>query len=77
MKSLIRAALAAAVLAAASRADAQQRPLVTEDPETIGSGLVLLEAGFDQQRQVSFPASGLQGHLLRLPTLGVSLCWVV
>jgi hypothetical protein len=51
---------------------AQQRPLVTEDPETIGSGLVLLEAGIDQQQAVSYPVSGLEGNLLRLPTLGVS-----
>jgi hypothetical protein len=51
---------------------AQQRPLVTEDPETIGAGLVLLEGGFDKQFQVFYPASGLEGDLLRLPTLGVS-----
>jgi hypothetical protein len=55
-----------------ARAEAQQRPLVTEDPETIGSGLVLLEGGFDQQREVNYPVSGLTGNLLRLPTLGVS-----
>jgi hypothetical protein len=51
---------------------AQQRPLVTEDPETIGSGLILFEAGFDQQRDLFYPASGLQGNLLRLPVLGLS-----
>jgi hypothetical protein len=51
---------------------AQQRPLVTEDPETIGAGLVLLEGGVDQQHDVAYPASGLEGNLLRLPTLGVS-----
>jgi hypothetical protein len=51
---------------------AQQRPLVTEDPETIGAGLVLIEGGFDQQHDVYYPASGLKGNLLRLPTLGVS-----
>jgi hypothetical protein len=56
----------------AGRADAQQRPLVTEDPETIGSGLVLLEGGFDVQREIFYPVSGLTGNLLRLPTLGVS-----
>jgi len=56
----------------ASGASAQQRPLVTEDPETIGSGLVLLEGGFDLQQEVSYPVSGLTGDLLRLPTLGVS-----
>ena len=60
------------LVACASSAYAQQRPLVTEDPETIGAGLVLLEGGIDEQREVFFPASGLQGNLLRLPTLGVS-----
>lgn len=73
MKSLFRAAaVAAALLVTGAPALAQQRPLVTEDPETIGAGLVLLEAGFDQQRQATYPASGLEGTLLRLPTLGVS-----
>jgi hypothetical protein len=65
-------ALAVAVLAWTASAQAQQRPLVTEDPETIGAGLVLLEGGFDQQHEVFYPASGLQGNLLRVPTLGVS-----
>ena len=53
-------------------AAAQQRPLVTEDPETIGAGNVLIEGGFDIQREVFYPVSGLQGNLLRLPVLGVS-----
>ena len=57
---------------AAGRAEAQQRPLVTEDPETIGSGLVLLEGGVDVQREIFYPVSGLTGNLLRLPALGVS-----
>jgi hypothetical protein len=52
---------------------AQQRPLVTEDPETIGAGRMLVEAGVDYGRDVRFPVSGLEGHHLRLPTLGVSL----
>jgi hypothetical protein len=59
-------------LCAAGSADAQQRPLVTEDPETIGSGLVLLEAGVDLQREILYPVSGLTGNLLRLPALGFS-----
>lgn len=62
----------AAALAAAP-ASAQQRPLVTEDPEVIGAGLVLLEGGVEVSRDILYPASGLQGNLLRLPTLGVSL----
>ena len=59
-------------LALAAPAAAQQRPLVTEDPETIGSGLILFEGGFDLQQEIFFPVSGLQGDLLRVPTLGLS-----
>ena len=53
-------------------AAAQQRPLVTEDPETVGTGNILIEGGFDSQQEAVYPASGLTGNLLRLPTLGVS-----
>jgi hypothetical protein len=60
------------MIGCAGGASAQQRPLVTEDPETIGSGLVLFEGGFDYQRELFYPASGLQGNLLRVPTLGIS-----
>ena len=52
---------------------AQQRPLVTEDPETIGAGRLLLETGFDYSRSVEYPASGLEGHLLRFPLIGISV----
>jgi len=52
---------------------AQQRPLLTEDPESVGSGIVLLEAGFDYQRDQPFPVSGLSGHLRSLPRFGVSI----
>lgn len=62
-----------ACLLMAAPAAAQQRPLVTEDPEVIGSGIVLLEGGFDYARDMFFPASGLQGNLLRAPLLGVSV----
>jgi hypothetical protein len=66
------AGIAAVWACLASPVSAQQRPLVTEDPETIGSGLVLIEGGIDSFRDVLFPVSGLQGNLLRLPTLGIS-----
>ena len=62
----------AVALAAPRPALAQQRPLVTEDPETIGSGLILLEGGVDYQKDILYPASGLKGDLVRVPTLGVS-----
>lgn len=52
---------------------AQQRPLLTEDPEPIGSGRVLIEGGFESARSQEYPASGLEGKLLRLPTVGVSV----
>jgi hypothetical protein len=58
---------------AALPAAAQQRPLVTEDPETVGPGMILIEGGFDYGTNVLFPASGLQGNVLRAPILGVSV----
>jgi len=54
-------------------AAAQQRPLTTEDPETIGAGRILIEGGVDYARGVVFPASGLDGNLLRVPLLGISI----
>ena len=65
--------LVLALAAAAVPSFAQQRPLQTEDPETIGSGRVLIEAGFDYNRDVVYPVSGLRGNLFTVPTLGVSL----
>ena len=61
------------ILAAASPSVAQQRPLQTEDPETIGSGRVLVEAGVDYQRDVFLPVSGLRGNLFTVPAFGLSL----
>ncbi len=58
---------------AAGRAFAQQRPLITEDPETIGAGRVLVEGGIEYDRDVVYPVSGLQGHLLRVPIAGASI----
>jgi hypothetical protein len=73
MKKRVLVVLVAIVaLSWSTGASAQQRPLVTEDPETIGAGLVLLEGGVDRQPDVFYPVSGLKGTLLRLPTLGVS-----
>lgn len=58
---------------AAGRAGAQQRPLVTEDPQTIGAGQVLFETGVDWMRAISFPISGLRGDLVSGPTIGISV----
>ena len=54
-------------------AAAQQRPLVTEDPETVSEGQVLVEAGFDYQHDIEFPAQGLTGNLLRVLVVGTSI----
>lgn len=58
---------------AAGTAFAQQRPLITEDPETIGAGRLLLEGGVEFDRDVIYPVSGLQGNLLRAPVFGLSI----
>jgi hypothetical protein len=62
-----------ASLTTATAAFAQQRPLVTEDPEVIGPGRLLIEGGFDWQNDVSFPVSGLTGNRWSVPTFGVSV----
>jgi hypothetical protein len=61
------------MLACAAGASAQQRPLVTEDPETIGGGRLLVEAGVDLERDVFYPVSGLRGNRVVLPEFGVSI----
>lgn len=62
-----------ACITLAAPAAAQQRPLLTQDPEAIGAGQVLLEGGVEFGTDVFFPASGLTGDLLRVPLVGISL----
>src|SRR5438309_10707337 len=62
-----------ACAALAQPAHAQQRPLVTEDPEPIGAGRVLIEGGLDYAHDQQYPVSGLKGNLWRIPTIGVSV----
>jgi hypothetical protein len=54
-------------------AHAQQRPLVTEDPETIGPGHVLLEGGFSLNSEQSNFVNGLRGDISRLASFGASI----
>jgi hypothetical protein len=61
------------VVALVRAASAQQRPLVTEDPEPIGAGRVLLEGGIDYAHNPQYPVSGLKGNLWRAPTIGISV----
>lgn len=46
---------------------------MTEDPETVGGGRILVEAGIDVERSIFFPGSGLTGDLLEVPTIGISI----
>src|SRR3954468_4679093 len=75
MRVLMRVRLlsVACVLFAAASASAQQRPLVTEDPEPIGAGRVLIEGGFDAAHDYQNPVSGLRGNLISVPTIGISV----
>jgi hypothetical protein len=52
---------------------AQQRPLVTEDPEPIGAGRVLLEGGLNYAHDQEYPVSGLEGNLWTIPAVGISV----
>lgn len=62
-----------AVLALAYPAAGQQRPLVTEDPEPIGAGRILIEGGIDYSTDQQYTVSGLEGNLWRMPTIGISI----
>jgi Putative MetA-pathway of phenol degradation len=68
-----RIVLVLALLCCSVTALAQQRPLQTEDPETIGAGRILLEGGLDYKTDVYYPLSGLRGDLFAVPTLGISI----
>jgi hypothetical protein len=71
-RTRVRALVLAACITAAPVA-AQQRPIVTEDPETIGAGRILLEGGVEYARGLRIPIYGLNGDLQRVPALGVSI----
>lgn len=71
MKKLAVVLCWAIVLAlGASRASGQSRPLATEDPEVVGPGQILFEAGVDYSQDMFYPASGLKGNLWRVGTFG-------
>ena len=68
-----RAAILLVLGVLARSASAQSRPLVTEDPETVPAGNMLFEAGVDYARDAKYPVSGLEGHLWRIGTFGLSI----
>jgi hypothetical protein len=62
----------AAWLQAGALALGQQRPLTTEDPEVIGDGRLLVEAGVETGSNAWYPLSGLHGDRFAVP-IGVCL----
>ena len=61
------------LLASATLASAQQRPLLTEDVDIIPPGTVRIEAGIDFLQGAKFPASGLTGDLTRVGVIGINI----
>ncbi|MBK5298244.1 MAG: hypothetical protein JJE40_13890 [Vicinamibacteria bacterium] len=62
----------AMAIGAGGHAEAQQRPLITQDPEVIGDGRLLVESGVEVGSNILYPVSGLTGDHVALP-LGVSV----
>lgn len=54
-------------------ANAQQRPLITEDVDIIPPGTIRIEAGIDFLQGSKFPVSGLRGDLTRVAVIGVNI----
>ena len=74
LEIMARMAVLLSCLAAMSVvAQAQQRPLITEDVDIIPPGTVRIEAGLDFLQGAKFPASGLTGDLTRVGVIGVTI----
>src|SRR5712691_5166510 len=61
------------VLSCAMVANAQQRPLITEDVDIIPPGSLRISAGVDFVQKARFPVSGLTGDLTRAGVIGISI----
>ena len=60
-------------LSCAVVANAQQRPLITEDVDIIPPGSLRISAGVDFVQKARFPVSGLTGDLTRAGVISVSI----
>ena len=56
-----------------SAANAQQRPLITEDVDIIPPGSIRIEAGLDFLQGARFPVSGITGDLTRVGVIGINI----
>ncbi|MEJ7618159.1 MAG: hypothetical protein WKF30_14620 [Pyrinomonadaceae bacterium] len=75
MHSLVNRFFAVAILIAGLTAaiTAQQRPLLTEDVDTLPAGTLRFELGIDFMQNAKFPVSGLTGDLTRAGVIGVNI----
>lgn len=64
---IARVVLTSLLAVAPMVAHAQQRPLLTQDPEVIGGGRVLVESGVETGSNILYPVSGLTGDRWCLP----------
>ncbi len=60
-------------ICSAAIAQAQQRPLITEDVDIIPPGSMRIEAGVDFVQKARFPVSGLTGDLTRAGVIGINI----
>ena len=56
----------------ASVAQAQQRPLLTEDVDIIPPGTIRIEAGIDFMQGAKYTVSGIRGDLTRVGVIGIN-----
>jgi hypothetical protein len=66
-------ALASLTLVCAAAAQAQQRPLLTEDVDIIPPGSMRIQAGVDFVQRARYPVSGLSGDLTRAGVIGITI----
>lgn len=62
----------ALLLCFATIAQAQQRPLITEDVDIIPPGTIRIEAGIDFMQGAKYTVSGLRGDLTRVGVIGIN-----
>jgi len=70
---VFRLTLLAFALSPAAVAQAQQRPLITEDVDIIPPGSIRLEVGMDFMQNAKYPVSGLTGDLTRAGVIGINI----
>jgi hypothetical protein len=69
---MIRLVPIALLLCFATVAQAQQRPLLTEDVDIIPPGTIRIEAGIDFMQGAKYTVSGLKGDLTRVGVIGIN-----